>query len=161
MEDTIAATVIQYKAIASSATKSGFLENADEVMAPDRGNNLFVGIVEGTISQDIDVSNLSSFIDDGAVKYGLSAWIGGWQDHSDNADIEIDFLDDKEKRISYAKIGPVTVQDRNVATCMYLKEKSSTVPVGTRSIKVKINSHYGTGLADAYVDNIKLILSRQ
>ncbi len=61
---------------------------------PDRGNNFFTGgdAAISTATQIIDVARVAAAIDAGAVRYDLSAWLGGYDAQSDYATVSAVFL---------------------------------------------------------------------
>ena len=80
----------------------------------------------------------------------------------DTATLAFRFLDaGGTELITFQRIGPVTVTDRNGQTALLFRKASlETIPSGTRTIKVTIfcDRYDGTG-CDGYVDNISAVMN--
>lgn len=133
---------------------------------PDRGLKYAVGgpytsHSPVTLYQEIDVSSYSTEIDTGKSKCNAEAWLGGFEEHVDTAELKVTFRDGEEVAISSFTIGPVTAAQRNYATLMLKRKASATVPIGTRQLLTEIIFTYGGDISDirAYADNVSVTLT--
>lgn len=111
--------------------------------------------------QNIDLSQeLSKWIDRGIVKFQLSAWLGGWAEQDDNAQVTVTFFDRRKHPLGYsAKIGPIYASDRNGITSLIFRNINGNVPIGTRSALILVNfSHSSQAWNDASIDNLSFEL---
>lgn len=141
---------------------------ADTPGPPLRGDVFFCGgaAQQSEIDQLLDVAGLADDIDDGAVRFELSGWLGGFADQRDQAAVEATFLDEAGVAIASAQIGPVTVQHRQAGfggeperwTGLLHREATGPVPPGTRRIRVTLSAVSGAGSNDGYADELALIL---
>jgi hypothetical protein len=127
---------------------------------PDRGANFFSGGLNAvsTMTQRIDVSNLSNFIDANGVDFSLSAWLGGFSSQNDRATVVAHFLDEMNSEISVAQLAEVTASQRGNATMLLFREQLGDLPSLTRFIEIELTAFRATGENDGYADNISLIL---
>jgi hypothetical protein len=148
-------TVIRYGTGSNpSATSPG---------SPARRSNFFAGgtVASGTLTQKVNVSNLSADIDAGALKYSLKGWLGGYSSQNDNAKVTATFLSGSNASLGTATIGPVLAVDRSSTTGMVQRSKSATVPRGTRSVSVRVTVTRTAGTnCDGYADDLSLVLTR-
>ena len=112
--------------------------------------------------QTVDLTNYVDFslIDNQAVKFNLSAWLGGFSNHNDRAGVSLLFFDQANQTVgSMSSIGPVTNLDRNNTTSFLFEQSTGFVPVGSRSltVMVTITKVFGT-INDGYIDNIGIYL---
>jgi hypothetical protein len=122
------------------------------------GRNFFVGVGNCSISQEIDVSLFSYLIDTARLKYSFSAWLGGFAEHPDSAELTVVFLNEKNHRLGSAKLNQVTVSERRGKTGFVERDIKGIVPVGTARIRIELESFQRIGLADSYADNIQIKL---
>jgi hypothetical protein len=148
--------------LVSWATAGGFPVLADSGPAV-RGVNFFAGgpdAATSEISQVIDISDLAGTIDGGTASYRLAGYIGGFNGQEDNARLEMTFRDGALATLGSAQLGPVSVADRGGATALRLRVALGGVPIGTRSILLRL---FCTRLAgsynDGYADSLTLVLS--
>lgn len=148
-------TVVKYGAplfltVAGSATWGG-------------GVNFFAGGPNNAASaatQTVDVSAAATEIDAGQVTGTLSALLGGYASHRDQASITATAFGAAGNSLGSVGIGPVTVQDRNSATTLLPRTISQVVPPGTRTITVRIDAtRFDPSYNDGYVDNASLTLA--
>jgi hypothetical protein len=154
-DDDVEATVLRYL----DNVKHNFPNLTKDVVPSGCGRNFFVGIGNCTISQQIDISSLSHVIESGRVKFDFSAWLGGFDDHPDSAELVIVFLNGNGVEIETKKLEQVTLTDRRRATGFVKRKATGIVPYSTERIRIELNSYQRIGLADSYVDNVSLILS--
>ncbi len=129
---------------------------------PVRGANFFSGGTNATstMTQLVDVSNLSSRIDAGNIDFILSAWLGGFFNQSDYAQLTAHFLDAVSSEIGAAQLGPVTAADRNNATSLLFRDQVGDLPALTRFVNLELTAvRAPTGENDGYADNISLVLA--
>jgi hypothetical protein len=86
---------------------SGYFYGGFDTSNDSNGNPL-----AATAYQDIDLSSTASSIDTGDVTYGLSAWLGGYADQDDNAQITVQFRSWTGTVLGSALVGPVLEADR-------------------------------------------------
>ncbi len=156
-EDNCRAVTLSYDKTASQ----GYPNPETDVVPTDRGNYFFTGAESCSISQEIDISELSYQVDSRNVKYKLTGWLGAFgQEQDDSVDVVASFLDIFDREIADGQIGPITLEDRNNRTGFVELMDKGAVPVGTRKVMITINSYHLNGdLADAYADNLKLVLT--
>ena len=153
----------------SSKTTFGELDSGFPVLTspagPNRGDSFFYGGGEtpsrGT--QLINVSEIASQIDAGAVQYNLSAFLGGSGGQSDESEVSAFFWQGPGASgfIGSDSIGPVTPAERAFQTGLLLRSASGTVPFGTRFIEVRISMSslvLSGSRNDGYVDEASLVL---
>ncbi len=106
-------------------------------------------------------SSINSYlIDSQTVWFNFSAWLGGYSNQNDNAQISLTFLDQTNQKVGNTTIlGPVLASDRGNVTSLVFRQTNGLVPVGARSIIVTVimtctNPIYDDGLAD----NIAVVL---
>jgi len=130
----------------------------------DRGNCYFAGQNSALTSmwQTIDLTNYADpdLIDTQALKFNLSAWIGGYDAENDNAKISLTFLDQLNQTISSGiTIGPVLAGARGNQIALLFRQTQGFVPAGTRFITVTVTITRTAGtIANGDVDNIALVL---
>ena len=117
-----------------------------------------------TAFQTIDLASEAGSIDAGNISFNLSGFLGGYESDRDEASLAADFLDANNLTLSSASIGPVTNTDRNSITGLQERATTGLVPVGTRSILVKlqmnaIDTAVNSSDNNAYADNLSLVLS--
>ncbi len=150
-QDNCAATVVTYAGFpgVNWGEKRGFA-----AIPKDKGKCFFEGVKDGCISQDINLTVLSSVIDKGDVGFELSGWLGGWETHGDSAVLKAIFLDWSGKKTGEAQIGPITAKDRHAQTKFLYRKVGGRIPIGTYRVVIKLISIDKLGVADAYADNL-------
>jgi hypothetical protein len=156
-QDETLATVVPYNDFNGRHFNN---QRADDIpVPPDHGMFFFCGIEHEIVWQEISVAGLANRINAGDVRFDLLAWFGGWSDHRDNAVITVHFLDWTDFEVGTAKLGPLTVEDRNSQLMFSERTAAGRVPAETHIIRLEIETFMGFGSSDAYVDNISLILN--
>ena len=113
-----------------------------------------------TATQTADVSAGAAEIDSGGVAATLSADLGGFSSQEDQATVTAAFLGAAGQQLGALTIGPVTAEDRGGTTEFLPRTGPSTVPLGTRTIRVTMTAlKFAGAYNDAYLDNIALSLS--
>ncbi len=130
---------------------------------PDGMNQFFAGgdAATSTATQDIDVSGNAADIDAGKVVCDLSAWLGGFADHEDNATVTVTFKEANMTTFVTVTLGPVTATDRASQTKLLLRYFSLIVPTKTRLITVTLTMQRVSTVGpfnDGYADSLKLVL---
>jgi hypothetical protein len=129
----------------------------------DRGLNFFSGGPSNASSsarQLIDVASVASSIDLGSTRYQLSGFLGGFSSQSDHAVFTATFLNSQDAPIGIGSIGPVLNGDRNNVTGLLERSTDGIVPVGTRSIEIRLALTRNAGsYNDGYADNLTLKLT--
>jgi hypothetical protein len=127
-----------------------------------RGNNFFMGgqAALSLATQGVDLRACSALIEQGAVGYTLSAYLGGLANQDDSAVLVSDFQNDQGASQTQAVLGPVTAADRNNLTGLVGRMGTGTVPVGTQRIILTVTAtRVQAPDNDGYADNISLMLS--
>ncbi|QBD74984.1 hypothetical protein EPA93_02835 [Ktedonosporobacter rubrisoli] len=108
-------TPVKYDAI------SGTLQSSDP--GPEnRGENFFAGGIAdnpnavASAIQTIDLTEVTPLVDKGHVTYTLLAYLGGFGNFSNAADVQALFLDTNGQEIATAQVGPVLNQDRTIGS---------------------------------------------
>ncbi len=100
-----------------------------------------------------DVTNVP-----GGQPFTISAWLGGFENQFDNAQVEVEWRDALSVPISTVTIGPVTRDDRwngvTWATGFKFREASGTIPANAVTARVtvtitRVNFTHNDGYADA------------
>lgn len=140
-----------------------------------RGNNLFVGgpcedLVPPDCSdrtaravQTVSIRAVAGLVDQGALRFRLSGFLGGYLGQEDSAVVRIVFLSSTGRALGSASIGPVTAAQRGNVTGLLERIVRGRVPVGTRSIRVTLTMTKQAGVGaynDGFADNLRLVLIR-
>ena len=99
-------------------------------------------------------------IDSHTVWFNFSAWIGGYLDQDDNAQLSLTFFNQTNQQIGNSTtLGPVLSADRGNITSLLFRQVNGLVPIGARSFTVlaTITRLFGT-TNDGDIDNIALLL---
>jgi len=99
---------------------------------PDDGNDVH------TAQQTIDVSAAAADIDTGRVTFTLSGYFGGYESQDDNSVLQATFLGTGSTALRTAVTAAVLGADRNDQPGLLPESVTNQVPVGTRSIVVKL-----------------------
>lgn len=140
------------------------LPSANDPGLSNRGNKFFAGgpgtAVSG-IQQTILVNpDWSSAIDNGFVKFDLSAFLGGSLSQTDDATLAVTFLDGNFQEVGKVKLGPIAPAERDNKTGLFAVAQSDYVPAGTRRMYVDLEFRPDEGdYNDGYADSLELILS--
>jgi hypothetical protein len=128
----------------------------------DRGANFFAGGPDSALSLAFQIINVVPYafeIDEGTVSFDMSGYLGGWEDHPDNATLTALFLDSNFEVIGSAIIGPASASDRGNITGLLFRDTQGAIPEGTRRIKVLLTMTRADGAYnDGYSDNLSLVL---
>lgn len=127
----------------------------------DRGANFFGGgnTASSTATQTIDVSGSASAIDAGTISAQLAGWLGGYSSQADSASVTATFLNSSAASIGSTTIGPVTAADRNNTTGFVQKQSATTLPAGTRTVRVVLDAERAGGTSnDGYADSLSFML---
>ena len=135
----------------------------------DRGSNFFVGGRDriATITQRIDLADIAAQIDRDAVRFRLSAYLGGFADQRDLATLTVRWFDERGGLLQTDRAGPVTRADRiggiggENPTGLLYRERLGDVPVRARAIEVELTAEAAAGLNDGYADNLSLVLEKK
>ncbi|UJR12544.1 hypothetical protein I4U23_016720 [Adineta vaga] len=117
----------------------------------DRGNCYFYGQLSGSTSmwQTIDLTNKihSILIDNQTVQFNLSAWLGGYDNQNDNAEVSLTFIDSNNQIVgNCTSIGPILATNRSNISKLVFRQTNGFLPVGTRSIVVFVTINRSVGL---------------
>jgi hypothetical protein len=147
-------TVIPYGA-------AGGFPTASDPGPPDRANQFFAGgnALASSATQDIIVSGNAADINAGKVTVDLSGWLGGFATDPDNAQLDLTFLDGGGMTLGSITIGPVTPADRDSATGLLLRRKTSALPINTATLRVTLTMTKSSGaFNDGYADSLSVVL---
>lgn len=143
------------------ATGGGFPLNSDPGPAV-RGNAFFAGgpsSASSEIFQTIDIADLAGSIDAGNVAFRLAGYLGGFADQEDNATLQIIFRDALAAAVSGTALGPVSAADRASSTGLLLRTQEGPLPVGTRSVELRLVCTRLTGSYNhGYADSLAFVL---
>lgn len=132
------------------------------VLPEDRGRCYYLGMAAGKISQRIDLKAIGTLIDRGAVRYDLSAWLGGFESQDEYIALSARFLDGRGQPVSApATLRPVRESDRRQVTAFFLRDAQGEVPAGTRWIEIELDNigeHNPPLVRDGYADNVAIEL---
>jgi hypothetical protein len=135
---------------------------------PNRGANLFAGgpssDLPGAVRQTVSLAPVGSAIDTGRVRYALSAYLGGFGDEEDRADVVLTFRDAGNVALGTVTLtGPAPAERGNQTGLLSRAAPTGTVPAGTRVAEVELRGYRIGGMPgfynDAYFDNVSLVLS--
>ena len=110
-------------------------------------------------SQTVDLQKVTE-IAGGNVVATLSGYLGGFEAQEDNAQVQVDFLDQDGGDVGNAiVIGPVTAADRGGKTNLLRRLASGTVPEQAKAARVTIVlTNVSGGATDGYADNLSFSL---
>jgi hypothetical protein len=152
------ATAVQYGA-------SGGFPTAADSAALGGGANFFAGGPDGAanaLTQTVDVSGAATEIDGGGVTATVSGDFGGFAGQNDDAQLTVTFQSAAGTALGTLASPPVTLADRNGNTALVFRTASAGVPVGTRSLGVRLDMVRVDGAYnDGYADNLSVTLSTQ
>lgn len=129
------------------------------------GSNFFSGGPNNPTNmatQIIDVSNLSTSIDAGAIAYVLSGYFGGYLFQNDSASLFVTFFNSATVSLgSSAVAGGFNSTARNNLSVLLYGVQNGFIPVGTRSVQVTLFMTRTEGFYnDGYADNLSFIASQ-
>jgi hypothetical protein len=134
-----------------------------EPKGSDFGRAFFSGGPYGAseLTQTIDVSSAKTAIDLGSTRYTLSGWMGGQAGDPGHVMTSVRFFDADGTALGTAsKLPVVTNTDRGDRNAFLKRTRSNTVPIGTRSILVRLEFVDKADQVNAgYADNLSLTLS--
>jgi hypothetical protein len=126
------------------------------------GKNLFIsGIISGErwMEQTIDLGGLETEIDAGTIEYALSAWLGGYGNYDNYSALTAIFLDEDANALGSAQLLTQEHEDWSSMTGMVYLDDSGDVPLGSRSIEVRLSFERLTGgITNGMADNLSLVL---
>jgi len=152
-------TVVSYGAV------GGFPGVLSPTVPINHGANFFAG-GKAALSftyRYIELPPISSSIDAGAVKYVLSADLGGFQSQDDNARVIAGFYDVNVVTLGITTtIGPVLAADRaDVTGFRHVASAPAVVPAHAHWVYLEIDLTRVSAVGpynDGYADNVSLIL---
>lgn len=95
-----------------------------------------------------------------AVKFKLSAWLGGWLKQEDNAQISLVFVTNDNQSVGDRyRLPSVTASDRTKRTSLVYRYVNGTVPLGAHAAIVNATmTRVGGFYNDGCIDNIAFSL---
>lgn len=135
--------------------------NAESPGPTNRGNNYFLGGTNRNtfVSQTIDVSELSSDIDDPGVDFQLSGWLGGAGTLSNSAMLMVRFLSNPTNALGTNYLGPVITSDRGSVSGLLQCTTEGSLPAGTRLVEFTLTLTSENASNDAAADNLSFVLT--
>ncbi len=99
-------------------------------------------------------------IDNEAVLFNFSAWIGGFTTQDDNAVASLTFTDQVNQTVgNITTLGPVLAVDRGDITYLLFQQADEFVPIGARSFTVVVTmTRLGGTYNNGYIDDIPVVL---
>jgi hypothetical protein len=147
-------TVVPYSA-------GGGFPTTSDPGPPDRANQFFAGgnAASSTAMQDIDVSANAADINAENVTLDLSGWFGGFLTDPDVAQLAVAYLDGGSNILSTATLAPVSPDNRDNITGLFLRNKSVHVPANTITLRVTLTMTRTSGVFnDGYADSLSVVL---
>lgn len=140
------------------------LPGRDDPGAENRGDRFFAGgpgTATASIRQTVEIgSDWRSAINGGAVKFNLSAFLGGNQSQPDTASLTATFLDANFQEVGQVALGPVTAGEREDKTGLFPVATSDFIPASTHFVYLDLEFRRDEGdYNDGYADGLELILS--
>lgn len=113
------------------------------------------------MKQTINLSPYSLAIDSGMVSFNLSAWLGGYLEFDDNAEVTISFLNGLSQAVgNLTMIGPIWAIDRNYTTMFLFRQNSGLVPINARYMTATVIFTCYSGFNSlGTADNIAVVFS--
>ena len=108
-----------------------------------------------------DVSDLreQKVLGDIPYDYEISGYLGGWADDPDHASFSAYFLNDDDRLLQAATIGPVTREDRDGESKLLERSVSDSVPDATERIMLLLEfRRIGQGQHKGVADNLSFSL---
>lgn len=98
-------------------------------------------------------------IDNQKISYNLSAWLGGYYNQDDNAQVALIFIDRNNHQTGDSiTLGPILAVDRGNITSLLFRQVNGLIPSGARSFIVVVTvTTVSPTTADGDVDNIALV----
>ncbi|CAF1358706.1 unnamed protein product, partial [Adineta steineri] len=130
----------------------------------NRGNCHFYGAWSAITTMwqtgNITISINPLLIDNQKVWFNFSAWIGGYSDQDDNAQVSLTFLNQSNQNVGNSTIlGPVLAIDRGNITSLLFRQAIGPVPISNRAFTVEVTMTRSDGSSnDGDIDNIALYL---
>ena len=143
-------------------TGGGFPGTGD-VLPTKHGKNFLAGGPNEGSTTEVAVQTISlkpylTAIQAGTEPFNASAWLGGFDGQSDNAEVEIDWKHGTKVVGASVVLGPVTVTDRGSMTGFLQRTATGTVPSNANHAFVQIIMNPFGGYNDGYADNLSLTL---
>lgn len=135
----------------------------DNVKPLAGGKNYFYGGIpaaNSSLTQTIDLSSGSAAIDAGTATFAASAYLGGYLEGPESAQMGVTFLDASGRQLSSVTLGPVTDVDRASVTGLWYRRAIGPVPIGARGASIVLQMNWkSSNTNDGAADNLSLVLS--
>lgn len=114
------------------------------------------------LRQLFDLTGNAAAIDSGGLDVDLDAALGGTGTDPDEATLTARFFNSVSQEILSTVVGPVNIENRNLATGYVVRHARVNIPVGTREMRIdcglrETNNGFGA-IATAFLDNASAIL---
>ncbi|WP_254550442.1 hypothetical protein [Catellatospora tritici] len=147
-------------AVISYATGGGYPTSGTPGPS-DRGANFFGGgtAARSRLGQTVTLPDPAA-IDAGTTRYDVAAWLGGYADQTDTAQLSVAFRNAAGTTLATVVLGPVTATQRGNATALLQRTATGTVPVGSRTAQVELLFTRSGGTSnDGYADSLSLTVT--
>ncbi len=142
---------------------SGYDISTNDVVPLAIGASYFYGgkpAATSSLTQTINLSSGAAIIDAGTVTLAASAYLGGYEDEPESAQMTVTFLNSGGGTLSSVTLGPVMNADRDNTTGLWYRRTVGQVPVGARSARVVLQMNWVSSRTnDAAADNLSLVLN--
>jgi uncharacterized protein (TIGR03437 family) len=142
---------------------SGYNIATTDIVPLAAGSNYFGGgrtHADASLTQKIDLSSGAAAIDAGTTTFNASAYLGGFQDEPETAQMNVTFLSSSGSVLGSATLGAVTNSDRENITGLWYRRAIGLVPIGTRSAGVVLTMAWkASNTNDGAADNLSLVMN--
>lgn len=154
--------------IVNNATVASYgtigLPSSSSPGSPNRGGKFFLGGADNSslssLTQTIDLTEISEFVDNDRVAFRLAAYLGGVAGQDDSALVATVFNDVSGDSVGTANIIGPTNFARSNTTGMLLRQRFGVIPAGTRSVTLVLSfSRSGAGTNEGCADDLSFSLT--
>ncbi|MBB5017249.1 hypothetical protein HNQ59_000511 [Chitinivorax tropicus] len=120
------------------------------------GRQFFAGgtMKDTVLEQFIDLSDYSSWIDQGIARFVASGWFGGLLDKNDAAGVSFTFLNAQQDIVSY-RLGDIDAFARHGKTGFVFQDLTELIPIGATQLMVTVGfNQMGGDYNHGYADNL-------
>ena len=111
--------------------------------------------------QIVNITDLINnyLIDNQLVWFNFSAWLGGYEEQDDNAQVSLTFIDQNNRKVdNTTTLGPVLGADRGNISSLLFRQVTKHVPIGARLFMVTvIITRQQIAFNDGAIDNIAVL----
>lgn len=135
--------------------------NASSPGPADRGANFLGGgtSARSRLGQSVTLPETAA-IDAGTARYDAAAWLGGYADQNDTAQLSVAFRNAAGQTLATVVLGPVTAAQRGNTTGLLSRTATGTVPPLSRTAQVELLFVRAGGTSnDGYADALSLTVT--